>query len=169
MATRTLNHDTLWMSRALTLAQRAAELGEVPVGAVLIHEQNLLAESWNQPISSHDPTAHAEIMALRQAAHKLSNYRLTGSTLYVTLEPCAMCAGAMIQARIQRLVYGAGDSRNGACGTVFNVLQNPVLNHQVDIAQGILASECSQLLRGFFRRRRKQKQQTQLALYQPCR
>ena len=142
------------MARALGLAQRAAELGEVPVGAVLVYSDKRVAEGWNQPISRHDPTAHAEIIALRTAARQAGNYRLPGSTLYVTLEPCAMCAGALIQARVQRLVFGAGDSRNGACGTVFNVLQNPVLNHRVDITPGVLADDCAALLRSFFQDRR---------------
>ena len=146
--------DQDWMARALSLAQRAAELGEVPVGALLVRGQTCLAEGWNQPISARDPTAHAEIMALRTAARRAGNYRLPGSTLYVTLEPCAMCAGAIIQARVQRIVYGAGDSRNGACGTVFNVLQNPALNHRAEITAGVLADECAGLLRGFFRARR---------------
>ena len=142
------------MARALGLAQRAAELGEVPVGAILVHSDKRIAEGWNQPISRHDPTAHAEIIALRAATRQAGNYRLPGSTLYVTLEPCAMCAGALIQARVQRLVFGAGDSRNGACGTVFNVLQNPMLNHRVEISSGVLAEECAALLRSFFRSRR---------------
>ena len=146
--------DYDWMARALTLAQRAAELGEVPVGAVLVRDQTCLAEGWNQPISRHDPSAHAEIVVLRDAAKKVRNYRLPGTTLYVTLEPCAMCAGALIQARVQRVVFGAGDSRNGACGTVFNILQNPTLNHRIEIKAGVLAEDCATLLRRFFRARR---------------
>jgi len=146
--------DFDWMARALSLAQRAAELGEVPVGAVLVRDQNCLAEGWNQPISTHDPSAHAEIIVLRDAAQKVRNYRLPGSTLYVTLEPCAMCAGALIQARVQRVVFGAGDSRNGACGTVFNIVQNAALNHRVEIKSGVLADDCAALLRHFFRARR---------------
>lgn len=143
------------MAHALSLAQRAAELGEVPVGAVLVRQQTLIAEGWNRPIANHDPTAHAEIIALRAAARQAQNYRLPGCTLYVTLEPCAMCTGAMIQARIQRVVYGAGDSRNGACGSVFNVLQNTELNHRVEIVGGIMAEQCRHMLRSFFRARRK--------------
>ena len=147
--------DQAWMARALSLAQRAAELGEVPVGALLVQDQNCLAEGWNQPINSHDPTAHAEIIALRAGARQISNYRLPGSTLYVTLEPCAMCAGALIQARVKRIVYGAGDSRNGACGTVFNVVQNATLNHQIEVTSGVLEGHCGQLLKDFFRARRR--------------
>lgn len=146
--------DCQWMARALTLAQRAAELGEVPVGAVLVRAGEMLGEGWNQPISACDPTAHAEIVALRQAAGRVGNYRLPGSVLYVTLEPCAMCAGALLQARVARVVFGAGDSRNGACGSVFDVLRQPGLNHRADVCAGVLASDCADLLRGFFRRRR---------------
>jgi tRNA(adenine34) deaminase len=146
--------DEYWMARALSLAQRAAEVGEVPVGAVLVQNGEIIGQGYNQPISASDPTAHAEIIALRQAAEKLKNYRLPGTTLYATLEPCAMCAGAMIQARVGRLVFGAGDSRNGACGSVFNVLQSNIINHQTEIKAGVLAGECAALLRVFFRRKR---------------
>ncbi|MFO1350839.1 MAG: tRNA adenosine(34) deaminase TadA [Gammaproteobacteria bacterium] len=148
--------DERWMRRALELARRAAELGEVPIGAVLVDGDEVVGEGYNQPISSHDPTAHAEIVALRQAAARARNYRLPGTTLYVTLEPCAMCAGAMIQARVARVVYGAGDSRNGACGTVFNVLQAERLNHRAEVRGGVLGDACAELLRGFFRERRQQ-------------
>jgi tRNA(adenine34) deaminase len=148
--------DEYWMARALSLAQRAAEVGEVPVGAVLVQNGEIIGQGYNQPISANDPTAHAEIIALRQAAEKLNNYRLPGTTLYATLEPCAMCAGALIQARVGRLVFGAGDSRNGACGSVFNVLQSDIINHQTEIKAGVLADDCAALLRIFFRRKRDQ-------------
>ena len=142
------------MGRALALAQRGAELGEVPVGAVLVRAGEVVGEGWNQPISACDPTAHAEIVALRQAATRIGNYRLPACVLYVTLEPCAMCAGALLQARVARVVYGAGDSRNGACGSVFDVLRQPGLNHRADVQSGMLGDECARLLRSFFRQRR---------------
>jgi len=143
------------MRHALALANKAAELGEVPVGAVLVKDEQLLAEGWNQPISNNDPTAHAEIMALRKAAQLLENYRLPGTTLYVTIEPCSMCAGAIVHARISRVVFGASEPRAGAAGSVINLLQNEQFNHQTDITSGVLAEECSQVLRDFFRARRK--------------
>ena len=151
--------DQYWMRQALQLAHHAAVHQEVPVGALLIDPQRplglqLLAQGWNQPITACDPTAHAEIIALRLAAQRVGNYRLLGSTLYVTLEPCAMCAGALVQARVARVVYGAGDSRNGACGSVFDVLRSPTLNHQAQITAGVLAADCAELLRRFFRARR---------------
>ena len=147
--------DLYWMGRALALAARAAEAGEVPVGAVLVRDGVLLAGGFNRPVGSHDPTAHAEIVALRAATAAVANYRLAaGCTLYATLEPCAMCAGALVQARVSRVVFGAGDSRNGACGSVFDVLRDPTLNHRAEIRSGVLAPDCAQLLRGFFRRRR---------------
>ena len=146
--------DKYWMRRALVLAQCAATAGEVPVGAVLVLDNETLGEGWNRPISACDPTAHAEIVALRAAAARLGNYRLVNSTLYVTLEPCAMCAGAMIQARVGRVVFGAHDPRAGAAGSVFNVLQSERLNHRAVLESGILAEDCGVLLRDFFRVRR---------------
>lgn len=143
------------MQRALALARQAEQAGEVPIGAVLIRADVVLGEGWNRPITTCDPTAHAEIVALRRAARLVGNYRLPGSTLYVTLEPCALCAGALVQARVARVVYGAGDSRNGACGSVFDVLRNPSLNHRAEITGGVLAGDCAELLRGFFRDRRR--------------
>jgi len=151
-----LNKHEQWMQHALTLAQKAAELGEVPVGAVLVKEDKLLAEGWNQPIAGHDPTAHAEIMAIRQAAQQLNNYRLPGTTLYITLEPCSMCAGAIVHARIERVIFGASEPRAGAAGSVLNLLQNSQFNHQLDVKSGVLAEQCGQLLKDFFRVRRKQ-------------
>ena len=144
-----------WMQQALALARRAEQEGEVPVGAVLVAEGEVVAEGWNRPIVLHDPTAHAEIQAMRAAAIKLGNYRLPGTTLYVTLEPCAMCAGAMIQARIGQLVFGCSDLRSGAAGTIFNVVQEPSLNHRVEVVAGILETECRETLQQFFRRKRK--------------
>ena len=142
------------MRRALELAHEAQAAGEVPVGAVLVSEGRIVAEGWNRPIGDCDPTAHAEIIALRAGASALGSYRLTGTTLYVTLEPCAMCAGAMVHARVQRLVYAATDPRAGAAGSVFNIVQHPALNHRLECSGGVLAEECSSLLRGFFLARR---------------
>ena len=146
--------DRRWMAHALMLAQRAAAEGEVPVGAVIVKDDEIIGEGWNRPIGLHDPTAHAEIQAMRNAATNLANYRLTGSTLYVTLEPCPMCAGAMVHARIKRVVFGAIDPRSGAAGSVFNLLQGTPLNHQCEVSGGVMAEECGGLLKGFFRERR---------------
>ncbi|MDE2346496.1 MAG: tRNA adenosine(34) deaminase TadA [Gammaproteobacteria bacterium] len=146
--------DQQWMQEALALARKARAEGEVPVGAVLVKDGVIVGRGWNHPISARDPTAHAEIIALRQAAQALQNYRLTGATLYVTLEPCAMCAGAMVHARIARLVYGAADPRAGAAGSLFNLVQAPALNHRLEITAGVLAVDCSALLRDFFSARR---------------
>ena len=142
------------MRTALSEARKAAEAGEVPIGAVLVHDGAIIAHGQNSVIRTTDPTAHAEIVALRHAAAILGNYRLNGCSLYVTLEPCAMCAGAIIHARIERLVYAAPDPKAGACGSVLSVLNHPQLNHQVLLGQGILAEESGQLLRGFFHARR---------------
>lgn len=142
------------MCRALELAREAASVGEVPVGALIVAEGKVLSEGWNRPISSNDPTAHAEIVALRAAAEAASNYRLTGATLYVTLEPCPMCAGAMVHARIGRVVFGATDPLAGALGTVTNVFAIPSLNHHPEVAGGVLAEECGAMLKEFFRARR---------------
>ncbi|MDQ2695096.1 MAG: tRNA adenosine(34) deaminase TadA [Pseudomonadota bacterium] len=148
--------DDHWMGRALALARQAGAQGEVPVGAVLVADGEAIGEAGNRPIADHDPTAHAEILALRAAARRRGNYRLPGSTLYVTLEPCPMCAGAIVHARVGRLVYGAPDPRSGAAGTVFNLLQSPALNHRAGVQGGVLADACAQLLRDFFRHRRGQ-------------
>ena len=148
------DHDRYWMSRALDLARRAAEVGEVPVGAVLVRSDELIGEGWNQPISTCDPTAHAEVMALRAAAARVGNYRLVDSTLYVTLEPCPMCAGAIVHARVGRVVFGAVDPRAGAAGTVFDLLQCAALNHRAEVIGGVLGDACGALLRDFFRARR---------------
>lgn len=142
------------MRRALDLARRAAAAGEVPVGAVLVMDEEALGEGWNQSISACDPTAHAEIVALRAASARIGNYRLPGSTLYVTLEPCPMCAGALVHARVARVVFGAADPRAGAAGTVFDLLRSAALNHRAEVTDGVLAEECATLLREFFRARR---------------
>jgi tRNA(adenine34) deaminase len=142
------------MQAALDEAQLAAEAGEVPIGAVVVREGAIVARGQNRTLRDQDPTAHAEIVALRAAAAAVSNYRLPGTTLYATLEPCAMCAGAMIHARIDRLVFAAVDPKTGACGSVLDVLNHPKLNHQMQMEQGILAEESAALLRSFFRERR---------------
>jgi tRNA(adenine34) deaminase len=142
------------MEAALAEARLAAEAGEVPIGAVIVREGAIVARSQNRVLRDVDPTAHAEIVALRAAAQALGNYRLTGCTLYVTLEPCAMCAGAMIHARLDKLIFAATDSKAGACGSVLSVLNHPKLNHQMWADRGILADEAAELLRNFFRDRR---------------
>lgn len=148
-------YDPEWMHYALRLARRAAENGEVPVGAVVVAENGtLLGEGYNHPIGACDPTAHAEILTLRQAAARTGNYRLPGCTLYVTLEPCPMCAGAAVHARIARLVFGACDPRAGACGSVFNLVQSKHLNHRIEVEKGLLEKECAEVLQLFFRARR---------------
>ncbi|ANI31186.1 tRNA adenosine deaminase [Yersinia entomophaga] len=144
------------MRQALELAQRAQEEGEVPVGAVLVLDNQVIGVGWNRPIIHHDPTAHAEIMALRQGGQALQNYRLLNATLYVTLEPCVMCAGAMVHSRIRRLVYGADDVKTGAAGSLVDILRHPGMNHQVEITSGVLAEACSATLSAFFRQRREQ-------------
>ena len=147
--------DSEYMQHALALATRAENEGEVPVGALVVLKDEIIGEGWNRPIGSQDPTAHAEIIALRAAAAKLGNYRLTGATLYVTLEPCPMCAGAMVHARLARVVYGAADPLAGSAGTVFNLLNAPALNHRAEVQGGVLAEECSQRLKAFFQSRRR--------------
>ncbi|MBX3724613.1 MAG: tRNA adenosine(34) deaminase TadA [Xanthomonadales bacterium] len=143
------------MRRALALASRAEAEGEVPVGALVVAaDGTVLGEAWNRPIASHDATAHAEIGALRAAGSAAGNYRLPGATLFVTLEPCVMCAGAIIHARIARVVFGAADPKTGAAGSVFDTLVSPLHNHVVEVRGGVLADECGELLRRFFRARR---------------
>lgn len=143
------------MRQALDQAHNAWALGEVPVGAVVVKDGVVIATGFNQPIGTHDPTAHAEIMALRAAATILGNYRLPGCELYVTLEPCAMCSGAMIHARLSRVVYGASDPKTGACGSIVNLFEQNQLNHHTQLTAGILAQECGALLKAFFAERRK--------------
>lgn len=146
--------DENWMREALALARLAESAGEVPVGAVLVKDDAVVATGWNQPIGAHDPTAHAEVMALRAAAQALGNYRLIDTTLYVTLEPCVMCAGALVHARVKRLVYSATDPKAGAAGSVFDIVRASALNHRLEVTGGVLAEECSALLKGFFSQRR---------------
>lgn len=149
-----MSRDEAWMRAALELAARAEAEGEVPVGAVVVRDGTVIGEGWNRPIVSHDPTAHAEILALRAAAAQACDYRLGGATLYVTLEPCPMCAAAMAHARVERLVFGAFDPRQGAAGSVFNLVAVDAMNHRVDAYGGVLSEECGALLRRFFAGRR---------------
>ena len=146
--------DADWMRMALTLAGRAASSGEVPVGAVLVQGDDLLAEGWNQPIAAHDPTAHAEVMALRAAGQSLGNYRFVDTTLYVTLEPCLMCVGAIVHARVARIVFGAFDPKSGAVESCLHGFDANGLNHRVESTGGMLAEECGEILKVFFRKRR---------------
>jgi len=146
--------DEAHMRRALALARHAEEAGEVPVGALVVLNDEIIGEGWNQPIVAHDPSAHAEIVALRAAAARTKNYRIPDAVLYVTLEPCAMCAGAMVHARIARVVYGAADPKSGAAGSVFNLLESSTLNHRAQVTRGVLAEECGETLRKFFEARR---------------
>ena len=146
--------DHAAMQAALDEARQAGERGEVPIGAVVVREGAIVARGQNRVLHDLDPTAHAEMVALRAAAAALGNYRLAGCTLYVTLEPCSMCAGAMVHARLDRLVFAAADPKAGACGSVLAVVNHPRLNHQMEVAQGILADQSGELLRGFFRERR---------------
>ncbi len=148
-------NDEDWMQYALSLAKKAEQQDEVPVGAILVMDDECIAEGWNKPISSNDPTAHAEIMALRAASEQLQNYRLPKTTLYVTLEPCMMCAGALIHARVARVVYGATDPKAGAAGSVFELLGTDKLNHKIEITRGVMKDECASLLTSFFQRRRR--------------
>lgn len=148
------------MQKAFELAHKAERQGEVPVGAVLVLNDKIVGEGWNQPISSNDPTAHAEVMALRDAGKRLDNYRLPETTLYVTLEPCPMCAGAIVHARVKRVVFAAQDPRSGAAGSVFDLLPSDQrFNHYTLVDQGVMAQEASSLLSDFFRKRRQQKSQ----------
>jgi tRNA(adenine34) deaminase len=149
--------DIFWMQHALELAHRAESEGEVPVGAIVVYDEQVIGEGWNRPIIDCDPTAHAEIMALRSASKKINNYRLLDTTLYVTLEPCIMCTGAIIHSRVKRVVYGAFDPKAGAAESAFTILGSDCLNHKVDVAHGILAKECGQVLTDFFRNKRKEK------------
>lgn len=146
--------DERWMRQAIAQAEIALATGEVPVGAVIVYHDRLLSSAYNCPISSQDPTAHAEIIAIRKAAGALTNYRLVDATLYVTLEPCLMCAGAIIQARIARLVFGASDPKNGAAESLYRIFDDRRLNHAVSVQGGVLGQECGEILSGFFRRKR---------------
>ena len=146
--------DIQYMREALAEARSAAAAGEVPIGAVLVHDGKILARSGNRTIRDCDPTAHAEVVALREAAHRLGNYRLAGTTLYVSIEPCSMCSGAILQARVPRLVYGADDPKGGAVRSCFEILSHPRLNHQVEVISGVLAAECAAIIQSFFAARR---------------
>lgn len=146
--------DETFMRLALDQARLAREAGEVPVGAVMVLDEKVLSAAYNRPIAAKDPSAHAEMLVIRQAAARMGNYRLTGASLYVTLEPCIMCAGAMIQARIGRLVYGATDPKSGAIASLYRLLQDQRLNHRVEVTGGILEGVCSEILSGFFRGKR---------------
>lgn len=146
--------DQLYMRMAIEQAQLAAQSGEVPVGAVLVRDGQVISKAFNKPIANHDPSAHAEMLALREATLAEQNYRIPGSTLYVTLEPCAMCSGAMLHARISRVVYGAPDPKTGAAGSVLDLFSSKQINHQTIVEGGIMSEECGQLLRDFFKGRR---------------
>ena len=147
--------DEYWMQQALMLAQKAELQDEVPVGAVIVKDNQLIAEGWNQPIQSNDPSAHAELMAMRNAGQALNNYRLTDTTLYVTLEPCSMCVGAIIHSRVKRLVFGAYDMRTGATGSAIDLIGASFHNHKVEVQGGVLEDDCRQMLQSFFKKRRK--------------
>jgi tRNA(adenine34) deaminase len=149
-----MDADIQFMQQALAEARDAATAGEVPIGAVLVHDGAILSRSGNRTIRDCDPTAHAEIVVLREAARLLGNYRLAGTTLYITIEPCSMCAGAIIQARVPRLVYGADDPKGGAVRSCFEILSNSRLNHQVEVTSGVLAVDCAAILQTFFAERR---------------
>ena len=146
--------DRFWMAEALALARQAGREGEVPIGAIIVKDGEIVGSGWNRNIGLNDPSAHAEIMAMRDAGKRLGNHRLPGCSLYVTLEPCPMCAGAMIHGRLARVVYGADDPKTGAAGGVFNLLNHPAHNHTVSVSGACLAHECSALLKDFFRKRR---------------
>ena len=149
-----MNEDEKWMNLALEQAVKAEKEGEVPVGAILVKDGLLIAKAHNQPISTNDPTAHAEIQLLRAAGEELNNYRLNGTSLYVTLEPCAMCLGAMMHARVERIVYGAHDPKTGVCGSSENLIDANCFNHKIDLVSGVLENESKQLLKNFFDSRR---------------
>lgn len=154
MTTGSINSDIDFMRIALEEARAAESRGEVPVGAVVVRDAQIIARAGNRNLSDHDPTAHAEIVALRIAAQKLGNHRLSGCALFVTIEPCAMCSGALVHARLARLVYGATDPKAGAVRSVTQVLNHPSLNHQMEVTAGVLETECAEILQDFFRRRR---------------
>jgi len=154
------NTDKYFMQRAFELAQQAEQLNEIPVGAVVVHQGKIIGEGFNQSIMLNDPSAHAEMLAIRQAGKYLNNYRLLDCTLYVTLEPCPMCAGLLVHSRIKRLVYASTDLKTGSAGSAFNLVSNEQLNHQVIVTNGVMQAQCSQLLSAFFKRRRREKKQS---------
>ena len=155
--TTSLKVHQAYMALALEQAQQAQQLGEVPIGAVLVSNHQVIAQSHNRSIVDHDASGHAEINVLRQAGQLLNNYRLVGSMLYVTLEPCAMCFGAMIQARVSHLIFGANDPKTGVCGGCMNLIEQPCFNHKIQMTSGIMSTECSQLLSNFFKQKRQDK------------
>lgn len=159
--------DANYMRQAISQAHNAWALGEVPVGALVVKDGQIIATGFNQPIGTHDPTAHAEIMALRAAASILGNYRLPGCELYVTLEPCAMCAGAMMHARLARVVYGAADPKTGACGSIVNLFEQEKLNHHTELVGGVMAQECGAMLKDFFATRRAEAQRAMAERLEP--
>lgn len=161
-------NDERWMQHALKLADKAEQAGEVPVGAVLVLEGQVIGEGYNLVISQSDPCAHAEIMALRAGGEQIANYRILDATLYVTLEPCCMCAGAIVHSRIKRIVYGAPDLKTGAADSAFKLLSDPKHNHQVDVGRGVLAAQCAQKISDFFARRRKEKKAAKIAAKAKC-
>jgi len=148
--------DLYWMQYALQLADKAEQSGEIPVGAVLVKDGEMIGEGWNQSIQLNDPSAHAEMIAIRQAAERVGNYRLLDCTLYVTLEPCAMCAGVLVHSRVKRLVFGAKDAKTGAAGSVLDIVRHPVLNHQLEVDGELMAEPCAAKLSDFFKRRREE-------------
>jgi tRNA(adenine34) deaminase len=158
------HEDLHWMQKALVLADKAALQGEIPVGAVLVLNGECLGEGWNQSIQLNDPSAHAEMLAIRQAAKILGNYRLINTTLYVTLEPCSMCAGLIVHSRIKKLVFGAYDTKTGCAGSLMDIVQHPKLNHQVERVGGVLEQECATKLSEFFKIRRVQKKRSKIQL-----
>jgi tRNA(adenine34) deaminase len=147
-------NDELWMEEALRSAQRALQMGEVPVGAIVVCDEKIVGRGWNQNIASSDPTAHAEVIALREAGAAVGNHRLAECELFATIEPCPMCAGALVHARIKRLIYGAPDPKAGAVESVMQVLNHPQLNHRIEVRSGVLAGRCAELLQTFFKNRR---------------
>jgi tRNA(adenine34) deaminase len=151
--------DELWMEEALRAAQRALEAGEVPVGAIVVRAGKIVGRGWNRNLIDVDPAAHAEILALREAGARVGNHRLGDCELFVTIEPCAMCAGAMVHARLKRLIYGADDPKAGAVHSVLQVLNHPKLNHHMEVTPGVLAQRCADLLQSFFRKRREEQKQ----------
>lgn len=152
-----MTDDQHFMQQAIALAQQAADSGEVPVGAVLVRDGEIIGSGYNRPINACDPTAHAEIIALRDAAQRLANYRLPGTTLYVTIEPCTMCVGALVHARVERIVYGAEEPKAGAVTSHANILQQDFFNHRIEVTGGVLAEQCGSLMSGFFRDRRRER------------
>jgi tRNA(adenine34) deaminase len=154
------DQDATWMAEAIAIARAAAIAGEIPVGAVVVHEGRIIGRGGNRPIADHDPTAHAEIIALREAAATLGNYRLPGCTIFVTLEPCCMCAGAIMHARLARLVFGACDPKTGACGSVVDLMREASLNHHTEVTGGVLADACGEMLSSFFSLRRRSADRT---------